>query len=303
METIRAMKPNEWDEVGKLIFTSTNTWYTQNGKAAVFSCRPEDLHFFCETYESLDPDCCLIAEVDGEIAASCFYHPRPTHFSLGIMCVHPNFYGRGLARKLLTQIISLAAKAEKPLNLISSALNIDSFSLYNKAGFIPKDVYQDMIIPVPESGLEFSKEELANVRPATFKDILEMVNLEKEIHGQDHGKDLQYIINDSSPHWKCHVLEQDGTIQGFLCGVNHSCSKIIGLGAIKDSANTLTLIKSHLDSYKGHSPLVLIPTKETQLVQDLLMMKARNVELHISQSLEKNSPEVKGIVLPTFLPE
>lgn len=304
MEIIRSMKTNEWGEVGKLIFASTNTWYEQNGKKPVFNCSPEDLSFFCEVYEALDPGCCLVAEIDGKIAASCFYHPRPSHYSLGIMCVHPNFYGRGLAGKILNKIIDLAMKANKPLNLISSAMNLDSYSLYNKAGFIPKDFYQDMIIPVPESGCQFSDEEPGTVRDATFKDIPAMVEVEKEIHGQDHGKDLQYIIKDSSGCWHCHIFENEGEIQGFLCSVKHASTNIIGLGAVRSASSTLPLIKSHLKYFKGQSPLIIVPAREKLIVQELLKMKARNVELHVTQSISKDPLQpVKGIVIPTFMPE
>ena len=304
MEKIRPLKKNEWDELAYLIFTSTNTWYEVNGKSAVFNCAPSDLRFFCEVYEAMDPNCCLVIEIDGTIAASCFYHPRPTHFSLGIMCVHPDYYGRGLARLLLNEIIERAHKADKPLNLISSAMNLDSFSLYNKAGFIPKTFFQDMIIPVPEEGLNFSGKELSDCRKATFADIPAMVEVEKEIHGQDHGKDLQYIINDSTGVWNCYVFEKDNQIQGFLCSVNHASSKIIGLGAMKEHRSAAALIKSQLNHFKGENPLVIIPSKERELVQELLKLKARNVELHVSQT---NSPDsavpIKGLILPTFMPE
>ncbi len=304
MEIVRSMKANEWDEVGKLIFISTNTWYEQNGKAAVFNCSPEDLRFFCEVYEALDPDCCLVAEINGKIAASCFYHPRPSHYSLGIMCVHPEFYGRGLAGKILNKIIALAQKANKPLNLISSAMNLDSYSLYNKAGFVPGNFYQDMIIPVAENGCDFSEEELAGIRKANFNDIPVMVELEKEIHGQDHGKDLQYIISDSSASWNCHIIETRGSVQGFLCSVKHPSANIIGLGAVRDSQSSLALIKSHLNYYKGQSPLIIVQAREKSLVQELLNMKARNVELHVTQTISISPPKpVNGIVLPTFMPE
>ena len=303
MEIIRSMNPNEWDAVGKLIFTSTNTWYENNGKAAVFNCKAENLRFFCETYEALDPACCLVAEVNGEIAASCFYHPRPSHYSLGIMCVHPDYYGRGLARKLLNQIIGLAQKENKPINLISSAMNLDSYSLYNKAGFVPCEFYQDMIIPVAENGCDFSEEELTGVRTATFKDIPAMVELEMKIHGQDHGKDLQYIISDSTGTWNCHVIERENCISGFLCSVNHESTKIIGLGAFQEYKSAISLIKSHLNYYKGLNPLVIIPAKEKDLVQELLKMKAKNVELHISQSIPASESPSNGLIMPTFMPE
>ena len=304
MESIRTMKPKEWEEVGKLIYVATNTWYEQNGKSPVFSCEAADLRFFCEVYEGMDPGCCLVAEIDAQIAASCFYHPRPTHYSLGIMCVHPKFYGRGLAKKLLNEIIRLSSEANKPLNLISSAINLDSFSLYNKAGFAPISFYQDMIIPVPEEGFDFAINELACTRSATIADIPEMVKLEMDIHGQDHSKDFEYIINVSSGHWNCNVYEENGKILGFLCSVNHPSTKIIGLGAFRSESIALTLIKSHLNFYKAHSPLVIIPSSQRDLVKELLKLKARNVELHITQTIADNPTLPKnGFIIPTFMPE
>lgn len=304
MAEIRTMKRSEWSEVGHLIHNATNTWYVKNGKAAVFGCSPEDVRFFCEVYEFMDPDCCLIAEIDGKIAASCFYHPRPTHFSLGIMCVHPNFYGLGLAKKLLQKIIELSKEAGKPLNLISSAMNLDSFSLYNKAGFVPTEVYQDMIIPVPEEGFSFEDKSFQSIRPARFADIPEMVELQKEIHGQDRGKDLQYIIANSPGVWNCHVFEADGKICGFLCSVNHPSSRIIGPGAMRDEMTSLHLIKSHLNYYKGSTPLIIAPCAQNNLIQELLKMGAKNVELHFSQTLGGSTDQVaNGIIIPTFMPE
>ncbi|MCM8532656.1 MAG: GNAT family N-acetyltransferase [Lentisphaeraceae bacterium] len=302
---IRTMKEKEWGEVASLIHSATNTWYVQNGKPPVFSCSESDLKFFCEVYESLDPDCCLVAEEDGQIAACCFYHPRPTHFSLGIMCVHPNFYGRGLARRILQEVVSLSIKANKSLHLISSAQNIDSFSLYNKAGFVPNEVFQDMILQVPEEGISLNEKELQRVRPAKDSDVRKLVSLERSINGFDHSKDLEFIIANESGSWQCHIIENEhAKITGFLCSVNHACSKIIGLGAILKHEDTLTLIKSHLNNFKGFSPLLLIPAKEKELVQALLKMKAKNIEIHMTQSLgTAPATTTKGLFMPTFLPE
>lgn len=304
MTNIRPMKANEFQTVAKLIFEATNTWYLNNGKSAVFSCSPDDLTFFCETYETLDPGCCLIAEIEGKIGACCFYHPRPTHFSLGIMCVHPDFYGKRLARLLLEKIIGKAKKAELPLNLISSAQNIDSFSLYNKAGFIPMNVYQDMIIQVPEQGLTFESDELQNVRPAGLNDLKALLELEMSVSGQDHSKDLKHIISSNSSIWNCHLIEKNSKILGFLCSVNHPSSKIIGLGAAYSSIDMIPLIKSHLNFYNGSSPLLLIPSKEKNLVEAMLKLKARNIEIHLTQSLNCSAQmELNGVMLPTFMPE
>ena len=101
----------------------------------IFTGDPAGTELFCSVYEALDPGCCLVAENTrtGRLAGSCFYHPRPTHVSLGIMNVHPNYFGQGVARRLLQAIIEIAAQQNKPLRLVSSAMNLNSFSLYTRA--------------------------------------------------------------------------------------------------------------------------------------------------------------------------
>ena len=221
------------------------------------------------------------------------------------MCVHPDFYGRGLARQLLQEIVTRASDSGKTLHLISSAQNIDSFSLYNKYGFVPNEVFQDMLLQVPEAGLSFTQQELSGVRPAKASDIPKLVSLERSINGFDHTKDLEFIIANESGHWNCHVMEDNqAQITGFLCSVNHACSKIIGLGAMRNHTDSLALIKSHLNNFKGFSPLLLIPAKEKELVQALLKMKAKNIEIHMTQSLGNIPNKTStGFFMPTFLPE
>src|SRR5690349_12933761 len=100
---LRIMTRDDWAEVGDLIQVSTNYWYQRSGKPPIFSCRPTDVQLFCQVYEDLDPDCCVVAESKStkRIAGSCFFHPRPTHLTLGIMNVHPNYFGQHVASRLL----------------------------------------------------------------------------------------------------------------------------------------------------------------------------------------------------------
>ena len=151
----RQMQPNEQCDVANLIRESTNSWYEANGKAPIFTGDPNATMLFCDVYEALDPGCCLVAveKETGQIAASCFYHPRSTHVSLGIMNVHPNHFGKGLARQLLDRIVQFSEEQKKPTRLVSSAINLDSFSLYNRGGFIPRQIFQDMTMAIPKEGL------------------------------------------------------------------------------------------------------------------------------------------------------
>src|SRR3954463_12813225 len=147
--TLRPMRPDEWSAVADLICTSTNAWYRKNRGFDVFTAGPESCLLFPQTYEALDPGCCIVAEdaATHRLMGSCFYHPRETHVSLGIMNVHPDFAGRGVASRLLRFVTEFARDQSKPVRLVSSAMNLDSFSLYSRAGFVPRATYADMMIP------------------------------------------------------------------------------------------------------------------------------------------------------------
>src|SRR5690606_26225274 len=134
----------------------------------------------------LTPGCNVVAvnPANGRLMGSCFYHPREHHVSLGIMNVHPNYFGRGVGSALLRHIIDFTEKQNYPaLRLTQSAINVDSFSLYNKAGFVPRYSYQDMLISVPEGGLSPTLAETAQVRDATPDDVSAMAELEMTVSG------------------------------------------------------------------------------------------------------------------------
>ena len=69
------------------------------------------------------------------------------------MNVHPEHFGKGLARHLLERIVRLSDEENKPTRLVSSAMNLDSFSLYTRGGFVPRQIFQDMTLAVPDEGL------------------------------------------------------------------------------------------------------------------------------------------------------
>src|SRR3954451_15272502 len=133
---LRPMGDADRSELADLICVSTNYWYRASGKPAIFNAGPTATCLFADVYEALDPGCCVVAEDPDtrRLMGSCFYHPRETHVSLGIMNVHPDFAGRGVASRLLRFIPDLADGAAKPVRLVSSAMNLDSFSLYSRAG-------------------------------------------------------------------------------------------------------------------------------------------------------------------------
>jgi len=299
------MLPADWPQVAQLIHDSTNAWYQSNRNLSIFGAGIESCLLFCQVYEDLDPGCCVVAEDEsaGQIMGSCFYHPRDTHVSLGIMNVHPGHFGKHVASKLLAFITDLADRAGKPLRLVSSAMNLDSFSLYNRAGFTPRAVFQDMLIPVPAEGLPGSCAGQDRVRDATLDDVAAMVELEQQVSHISRPNDYRYFIQNRLGIWRVSVLESGhGGIDGFLCSVNHPASNMLGPGVMRTETDAAALIRSELDHHRGRSPVFLVPSDRAQLVRQIYSWDGRNCEIHFCQ-VRGRFDGSDGVVMPTFMPE
>src|SRR3954452_18503175 len=243
--TIRPMRPADRSELADLICVSTNYWYRAAGKPAIFNAGPKATCLFADVYEALDPGCCVVAEEPetGRLMGSCFYHPRETHVSLGIMNVHPNYLGRGVARRLLGHIVDLAEQKSKPVRLVSSAMNLDSFSLYTRAGFVPRAAFQDMMIAVPAAGRGRTIAGADRVRAATQADVPQIVELEMRISHIRREKDYRHFIENPEGIWHLSVYENaDGSIDGVLASVVHPGSNMLGPGVARSDDVAAALI-------------------------------------------------------------
>ena len=303
---LRTATPEDRAEIAELIYASTNAWYQLRGMPPIFSGGPETTEVFCEVYDALEPGCCVVAENPrtGRLMGSCFYHPRPQHVSLGIMNVHPNYFGRGVARALLDYIIDYTNRhGYKALRLTQSALNLDSFSLYNSAGFVPRYAYQDMMLQVPEGGLSTSLPGLEHVRDATPDDVTALVDLELSVSGISRETDYRFCIKNGQGFWHASVYEVSaGKIEGFLISSGHPAFNMLGPGVARTEAQAAALICKELDQYRGRSPVTLVPMEKTGLVRQMYEWGARNVELHFCQVRGEFQP-FAGVNLPTFFPE
>lgn len=301
----RPMRPGDFDEVAELIYLSTNAWYERHLGHAAFSGKPEDCRVFCEVYEDLDPGFAVVVEnsATGRIAGSCFYHPREMHVSLGILNVHPNYFGRGVAGRLLEVVVGFAQERELPLRLVSSALNLDSYSLYNKWGFTPFAIFQDMILDVPADGLPEAERELPEVRRAEPSDLVAMGTVEFEVAGISRENDYCYFIENSSGLWDTWVsLDAEGEVDGFLVSIKHDATKMTGPGVAKTEEAAEALLRAQLDRFRGETVVFLGPATAKSLTSAAYGWGAKNCELHFAQVLGEAQP-VSGVVMPTFLPE
>lgn len=219
------------------------------------------------------------------------------------MSVHPDYFGQGVARRLLSFICDVADQQRKPVRLVSSAMNVDSFSLYNRAGFVPRDLFQVMTIPVPPAGLPRSSIDTSRVRPARVADIPRMVELESIVSGIERAKDYLHFIGNREGIWQTLLIEDAaGDLEGFLVSVRHPGSMMIGPGTMRTDDAAASLILAQLDHFRGASPACLVPAGRPGLVQQLYSVGFKNSELSLFQSRGEAQP-FRGIVIPTFMPE
>jgi GNAT superfamily N-acetyltransferase len=303
---LRPIRPEDRSEVAELIYSSINYWYRTHGAPEIFQGGPRVTEIFYDVYNDLTPGCNVVAvnPQNGRIMGSCFYHPRQHHVSLGIMNVHPNYFGRGVGRQLLQQIIDYTHRnGYNSLRLTQSAINIDSFSLYNKAGFVPRYAYQDMITQVPQSGMNRTVEGLDRVRDATVADVPAMAALEMEVSGISREPDYRYCIENRRGIWHVSVIEGPrGTLDGFMISCAHVVMNMLGPCVARTEQDAAALILRELDQHKGRAPVCLVPMDKVALVRQMYQWGARNCEMHFCQVYGKFQP-FRGVNMPTFLPE
>lgn len=303
---VRRMIRDDWDEVAELIYRSLNDWYRIHRGIDPFVRNKESMLLFPRVYESLDPGCCVVAidPESGRIAATSFFHPRPTHISLGILNAHPDYWGKGAAGVVLDEICHISEKEKLPLRLVSSAVNFESFNLYNSRSFVPFAFFQDMSVKVPESGFEVMPPEGETLIDATPSDAAEMADLEYRLYGIRRESDLRYFIENKEGIWGMSLSRNlaTGRITGFCASVCDPGSNMVGPGCAESETEAAALIRRELNRYPGKSPVWLIPSNALELRREMFKLGARNTETHIAQ-ICGGEAFVKGIFLPSFMPE
>jgi GNAT superfamily N-acetyltransferase len=302
---ISILAEQDRDAAARLIHGALSAWYTRHlNQPGRFGADWEPFRIFPDVYEKLDPGSALVA-LEGEggpLRGICFFHPRPTHVSVGIVAVDPAAGGRGAARVMLGEVLRRADESGKPVRLVSSLMNLDSFSLYTKLGFVPGTVFQDVQFP-PGQHPPRAPARDGEVRLAVAGDLAGMAAVEQELTGLDRRQDFDFFLENAGGIWQTMVLAgRDGQVRGFLASITAGGTWMLGPGAMRDEEDALALITAQLEAHAPRNPVVLVPVRATGLVQALYAAGARNVELHVAQ-VRGAAPEPKGIVIPTFLPE
>lgn len=311
---LRTANDDDTAALAELIHHSTNDWYRKHLGHEVFACSAEDVRLFAEVYASLDPGRCLVLEdvATGVIAGSCFVHPRPMHVSLGILNVNSAYAGQGVARRLVQAVIDQADQLKLPTRLVSSAMNLDSYSLYTRMGFVPYAFFQDVLIEAPatEPPLDapIARSARERVRKARPEDVPAISALERELLSIERPDDTAYFIDNALGRWHTLIVESEqGALQGYLVSIDHPACRIIGPGLAIEPAAMSALVAAQLGHRAGQTMLVVAPADQPSLIQQLYRWGGRNCETHVAQCRPVSGigakPGVSGVFLPTFMPE
>ena len=305
---LRPLASADHEAAARLLHRSLVQWYQSRlGQGARFGDSPEPFRLFPEVYAALDPGEAIAAHdtASGDLLGVCFVHPRKTHVAVGIVATAPEAQGRGLARALLTSVLAQARRDRLPVRLVSSLLNLDSFSLYSRLGFVPHTLYQDLALAVPAGGLSGPPPPGAD-RVRTVTDPAEAGRLaafELEWQGIHREPDYAFFLRNTVGAWRVWALENAaGALDGFLVASHHPSCVMLGPGVARDETAAAALLWRALDALRGRCPVFLVPCAAAGLVRACYAWGARNVELHAAQALGP-VPPARGLAFPTFLPE
>ena len=292
--------------VAELLHRALVDWYERNlRQGARFGTEPAPFRRFPELYRHLDPGSAIAARsAAGELLGVCFHHERETHHSIGIVATAPQSAGRGVARAMVTESIRRAESARKPLRLVSSLMNLDSFSLYTRLGFVPGELFQDLLFRVPAAGMPpYAAADGLNVRSALRGETARIADFEQGLRGIRRERDIAHFLNEAQGPWRVWVAEDAaGRLQGFLAAHLDPELPMIGPGAACDKAAALALAWTALDAQRGREVVLLAPAAQPELIAAFYTWGGRNVELHAAQ-VRGPAAAACGIAFPTFFPE
>ena len=301
------LKPGDNEAVARLLHHALVHWYESRlRQGAKFGDSHEPFLLFPEVYEALDPGECVAARdaQTQQLLGVCFSHERETHVAIGIVATAPASGGRGVARRMMESVLEKARRLGKPARLVSRLMNLDSFSLYTRLGFVPGAIFQDMLITVPETGMAApAPGGTERVREAKPDEAARIADFEQSLQGIRREKDFAFFLRNEVGAWRVLVLEgADGSLNGFLAMSTHPSFIMIGPGVAVDEESAAALLWRALDGLRGRTLVFLVPCAVAGLVRTAYSWGARNVELHVAQSTAPVA-SARGVVFPTFMPE
>ena len=227
---------------------------------------------------------CVVAELDGRIAASNCLDERSTIAGVGPITIEPSVQNRGIGRALMKAVIDRAREQKFPgVRLLQAAFHNRSLSLYSTLHFDVREPISTMQGP-PIMGTV----EGCTVRPAK-EDDLPAANLVCEyVHGHNRAGELRDAVTQGT----ASVVERQGRITGYASAVG-----FFGHAVGESNLDVQALIAA---APRFEGPGILIPSRNAQLLRWCLANNLRVVYPMTLMSMGLYN-EPRGAYLPSIL--
>jgi N-acetylglutamate synthase-like GNAT family acetyltransferase len=131
---VRRLQDSDLEEADKILRLSFGTFF---GLADPMTCFGDA--DYVKTRFHADPDLTVAAEVDGRLVGFNFIANWGSVGFFGPLCIHPEFWNKGIANKLLSPTMDLFAKLNiRQAGLFTFANSTKHVHLYQKYGFWPR---------------------------------------------------------------------------------------------------------------------------------------------------------------------
>jgi len=141
---------------------------------------------------------CLGAFLDGRMVGFGHALMRGKQWYLANLFIEPSKQLKGVGRELLKRTVKYGEGKATSHSLCTFCNNETALALYSSFGFMPLDTLFEMRIKPRGKNIKFIKSDLRAEEASSYKSLLRINNLEKEIRGYPRLVDLKFYNREES---------------------------------------------------------------------------------------------------------
>ena len=264
---IRPAEPRDVERAGDVNFLAFYQAALSHGVPPVVTA-PGESRRYIRYLLDFDPFGGVVAELDGDVVAVAWLHPRGAVATIGPLAVDPRVQGRGIGRRLLERLIEVAGKGVPQIRLVQESYNVVSLGLYLRAGFRVVAPLLDLQLPAGSPSVPPRLPAGVVVRPAAADDRARLVARDARAFGAPRAQSIDLYLG----RGRVMVVEDGHALTGYAMGMGFEATAFLGSASADDPDVLLGLlgaVASELAA-RGHVVRTLVPATDRRLVDGLL---------------------------------